>query len=56
MINSIEKDHVWRQLGSDKKVIVLMVDDHYVHFQLDGGVKHLSKHEFIEQYQRGDIK
>lgn len=50
MINSISKDQVWQQIGSDKEAIVLMVDDHYVHYQQDGFIKPLFKYQFLEQF------
>lgn len=46
----IIKDKTWINNETGQAVLVLMTDDHYVHFQSEGFIKHLFKYEFLEQY------
>lgn len=51
---SIENGQIWTDKETGDEVLILMVDDHYVYFQKDGYIKHEFKHDFVEQFERGE--
>lgn len=46
----IAKDQIYTNNETAQRVLVLRVDDHYVHYQADGFIKPLFKFEFLEQF------
>ncbi|MFT0771276.1 hypothetical protein [Psychrobacter aquimaris] len=46
----ISKDQIYINNETGQRVLVLRVDDHYVHYQQDGFIKPLFKYEFLEQF------
>lgn len=46
----ITKDQIYTNNETAQRVLVLRVDDHYVHYQADGFIKPLFKFEFLEQF------
>ena len=46
----ITNEETYTNNETGQAVLVLMTDDHYVHFQPEGFIKHLFKYEFLEQY------
>lgn len=46
----IPNEETYTNNETGQAVLVLMTDDHYVHFQSEGHIKHLFKYEFLEQY------
>ena len=47
----ITKDQTYRNRETGNRVLVLRVDDYYVHYQADGFIKPMLKHEFLEQFE-----
>lgn len=46
----ISKDQIYTNNETAQRVLVLRVDDHYVHYQADGVTTPLFKFEFLEQF------
>ena len=46
----ISKDQIYINNETGQRVLVLRVDDHYVHYQQDGFIKLLFKYQFLEQF------
>lgn len=49
-MNSINKYQVWVNIVDSIRVLVLMVDDHYVYYQKDGFINHRFKYQFLEEF------
>ncbi len=46
----ITKGQIYINKETAQAVLVLRVDDYYVHYQENGFIKPLFKHEFLEQF------
>ena len=47
-LNGTQEIYINNETG--QRVLVLRVDDHYVHYQQDGFIKPLFKYQFLEQF------
>jgi len=51
---NIKKDQVWTDKEMGGEVLVLRVDNRYVHYQDNGTIKPIFHHEFLEKFERGE--